>query len=178
VANGYLEGDKRVIQCDIRDITKRKLAEDVLKDTNSQLENTLVDLKAKTSDLTAMTQQLWQASKLTTMGELTASIAHELNNPLATISLRIELLANTLAHDEEKSHLLKVISGEIERMAKLIGRLLRFSHHHDQEFLPLNIRDEIESSLELVEYHLRAQKIQVLREFDTRRTRSSCARSF
>ena len=166
VANGYLEGDKRVIQCNIRDITKRRLAEDVLKETNYRLEQTLVDLKAKTLDLTAMTQQLWQASKLTTMGELAASIAHELNNPLATISLRIELLANSLSHDEEKSHLLKIIAAEAERMAKLIGRLLRFSHQHDHEFLPLNIRDEIETSLELVEYHLRARKIQVEREFD------------
>ena len=51
-------------------------------------------------------------------------------------------------------------------MAKLIGRLLRFSHQHDHEFLTLNILDEIESSLELVEYHLRARKIQVVREFD------------
>ena len=166
VANGYLEGDKRVIQCNIRDVTKRRLAEDVLKDTNYRLERTLVDLKAKTSDLTAMTAQLWQASKLTTMGELAASIAHELNNPLATISLRIELLANSLSHDEEKSHLLKIIAAEAERMAKLIGRLLRFSHQHDHEFLTLNIRDEIETSLELVEYHLRARKIQVEREFD------------
>ena len=167
VANGYLEGDKRVIQCNIRDVTKRRLAEDVLKDTNYRLEQTLVDLKAKTLDLTAMTQQLWQASKLTTMGELAASIAHELNNPLATISLRIDLLANSLSHDDDKSHLLKIISGEVERMAKLIGRLLRFSHQHDHEFLPLNILDEIESSLELVEYHLRSRKIQVVREFDT-----------
>jgi len=166
VANAYLEGEKRVIQCNIRDITKRKLAEDVLKVTNSQLENTLVDLKAKTSELTAMTQQLWQASKLSTMGELTASIAHELNNPLATISLRIEMLASSLAPDEEKSHSLKIIVGEVERMAKLIGRLLRFSHHNDQEFLPLNIRDEMEGSLELVEYHLRARKIRIRREFD------------
>ena len=166
VANGYLEGNKRVIQCNIRDITKRRLAEDVLKETNYRLEHTLVDLKAKTLDLTAMTAQLWQASKLTTMGELAASIAHELNNPLATISLRIELLANSLSHDEEKSHLLKIITAEVERMAKLIGRLLRFSHQHDHEFLTLNIRDEMETSLELVEYHLRARKIQVEREFD------------
>jgi PAS domain S-box-containing protein len=166
VANGYLEGNKRVIQCNIRDITKRRLAEDVLKDTNYRLEHTLVDLKAKTADLTALTQQLWQASKLATMGELAASIAHELNNPLATISLRIELLANSFSNDEEKSHLIKIIAGEVERMAKLIGRLLRFSHHHEHEFVPLSIRDEIENSLELVEYHLRARKIQVEREFD------------
>ena len=37
-----------------------------------------------------MTQQLWQAAKLASVGELAASIAHELNNPLATVILRIE----------------------------------------------------------------------------------------
>jgi PAS domain S-box-containing protein len=166
VANGYLEGDTRVVQCNIRDVTKRKLAEDVLKETNSRLEHALVDLKAKTSDLTAMTQQLWQASKLTTMGELAASIAHELNNPLTTISLRIDSLADDFSDDEEKSHTLKIIADEIERMGKLVGRLLQFSRHSGQEMSTLNIREEFENSMELFEYHLRAKGIEVVREFD------------
>ncbi|MDX6578399.1 MAG: hypothetical protein QOE96_4352, partial [Blastocatellia bacterium] len=51
VANGYLEGASRVVQCNIRDISKRKLAEEVLKEANRRLEQTLVELKAKTSDL-------------------------------------------------------------------------------------------------------------------------------
>ena len=49
-------------------------------------------LQAKNEELNAITQQLWQAAKLATMGELASSIAHELNNPLATVSLRIESL--------------------------------------------------------------------------------------
>jgi len=166
VANGYLEGTSRVVQCNIRDISKRRLAEQVLKEANRHLEQTLAELKAKTSDLTAMTQQLWQASKLTTMGELAASIAHELNNPLTTISLRIESLAGDFSNDEEKSHTLKIIADEVERMGKLIGRLLQFSRHNDRQISTLNIREEVENSLELVEYHLRAQKIEVVRDFD------------
>ena len=53
-------------------------------------------LRNKSDELAAMTQQLWQASKLATMGELAASIAHELNNPLATVTLRIETLLDQL----------------------------------------------------------------------------------
>jgi DNA-binding NtrC family response regulator len=49
-------------------------------------------LAAKIEEIKAMTQQLWQAAKLATMGELAASVAHELNNPLGTVSLRIESL--------------------------------------------------------------------------------------
>jgi PAS domain S-box-containing protein len=163
VSNSYLAGESRVIQCNIRDITERKRA---LRETNQRLEQTLVELQAKTSDLAAMSQQLWQASKLATMGELAASIAHELNNPLATISLRIESLASEFAPDEQKSHALEVIADEVERMGKLIGRLLEFGRRSHRQISTLDIREEIESSLELVEYHLRGRNIEVLREFD------------
>jgi two-component system, NtrC family, sensor kinase len=156
VSNSYLAGTTRVIQCNIRDITERKLAEKALEKR----------MQTKTSDLAAMTQHLWQASKLATMGELAASIAHELNNPLTTISLRIESLAGDLSNDEEKSHTLKIIADEVERMGKLVGRLLQFSRYNDREISTLDIREEIENSLELVEYHLRAHKIEVVREFD------------
>lgn len=166
VANSYMEGARHVVQCNIRDITERQQAEGVLKETNQRLEQTLVELKGKTSDLTAMTQQLWQTSKLATMGELAASIAHELNNPLQTISLRIDSLAEVFSNDEQKLHEFEIITEELARMGKLIGSLLQFSRHSHQEISLLDIRKEIENSLELIEYHLRAQKIKVVREFD------------
>jgi PAS domain S-box-containing protein len=166
VANSYLEGASPVVQCNIRDITERQQAEEMLKDTNLRLSNTLVELKGKTSDLTAMTQQLWQTSKLATMGELAASIAHELNNPLQTISLRIDSLAEDFANDSRKAREFEVITDELARMGKLIGSLLQFSRHRHQEISRLDIRKEIENSLELIEYHLRAQKIKVIGEFE------------
>jgi signal transduction histidine kinase len=165
VSNSYLAGESCVIQCNIRDITKRKLEEESMKQANGRLEQTLAELKTKSIDLTSMTQQLWQTSKLATMGELTASIAHELNNPLAIISLRLEALAEEVVADPKKSHAFEVISSEIDRMAKLIGSLLQFSRHAHQEITLLDVRKEVEHSLELIEYYLRAQNIEVMREF-------------
>jgi PAS domain S-box-containing protein len=156
VSNSYLAGENRVIQCNIRDITERKRVEEALKNT----------MEAKTSDLAAMTQQLWQASKLATMGELAASIAHELNNPLATISLRIESLAKDFANDKRRSRVVEIIADEVDRMGKLIGSLLQFSRHSHRQISTLDILKEIENSLELVEYHLRSRNIEVVREFD------------
>lgn len=166
VANSYIEGARHVLQCNIRDITERQHGEEVLKDTNQRLGQTLAQLKVKTSDLTAMTQQLWQTSKLATMGELAASIAHELNNPLQTISLRIDSLVAKCSDDDHKVREFEIITDEIARMGKLIGSLLQFSRHTHQEISLLDIRKEVENSLELIEYHLRAHNIKVLREFD------------
>jgi PAS domain S-box-containing protein len=166
VANSYREGARHVVQCNIRDITERQHAAEVLTETNQCLERTLAELKGKTSDLTAMTNQLWQTSKLATMGELAASIAHELNNPLQTILLRIDSLADGVSHDEKKVHEFEIITGELDRMGQLIGNLLKFSRHSHQEISLLDIRKEIDNSLELIEYHLRAHKIEVLRDFE------------
>jgi C4-dicarboxylate-specific signal transduction histidine kinase len=75
------------------------------------------ELEAKSAEVHQMSQQLWQAAKLATMGELAASIAHELNNPLATISLRVESLLVHSPADDPKRHALTVVEQEAERMA-------------------------------------------------------------
>jgi two-component system sensor kinase FixL len=83
-------GDWRVFVGTIRDLTERRQA--------------LADIEGMNDELRAMTQQLWQAAKLASVGELAASIAHELNNPLATISLRIEsVLRRTPADDPRRA---------------------------------------------------------------------------
>ena len=148
-----------------QDITELKLAEEALRLTNVQLALALEDLQNKTAELTAMTQQLWQSSKLATMGELAASVAHELNNPLAIILLRLEALAQELSGDQQKSQSVEIVLGEVERMGTLVGGLLQFSRSGQPQISTLNVREEIENSLELIEYHLRSQEIGVVREF-------------
>jgi len=147
-----------VMQCSIRDISERKRAERALAETNRKLEAAL-------DELSATTEQLWQASKLATMGELSASIAHELNNPLATVALRVENLLMTPPEDDQKRQSLKIIMQEVDRMAGLIDNLLRFSRRSHRQESTVDLREEIGNSVEFVHYHLRTRKIEVVREF-------------
>jgi PAS domain S-box-containing protein len=149
----------------IRDITERKQTEAALQQTNHSLERALAELQTKTNELTSMTQQLWQASKLATMGELTASIAHELNNPLAIISLRVELLMSRVAANDPQFGSLEVIQQEVERMASLVANLLLFSRRSHQQVSTINIAEELKHSLEFINYHLRSRKIVVATDF-------------
>jgi PAS domain S-box-containing protein len=165
VANGYMEDEHRVVQCNIRDITPRQLAEEDLRQTNQRLEKAVAELHAKTSELATMTQQLWQASKLATMGELAASVAHELNNPLATISLHTELLADSLAPDDPGRQPLLVIDQEVRRMATLVGNLLVFSRRSHQQLSTLDICDELTSTLDFIQYHLRGNNIDIVKDY-------------
>ncbi len=166
VSSSYVAGEKQVIQCNIRDITERKHAEEQLRETNQRLATALAGVQAKTDELASMTQQLWQASKLATLGELAASIAHELNNPLATISLRMEALARQHAGDPKQSRTLEIVSGEVERMGSLVGTLLEFSRRGHQQISTIDVSGEIEKSVELIEYYLRSRKVEVIEEFE------------
>jgi len=134
-----------------REVAERKRAEE--------------DLRTKIEELAAMTQQFWQASKLATIGELAASIAHELNNPLATISLRTERLLGEVAEGDAKRRPLEIIGQETERMANLVSNLLQFSRRDHQQLSTMDITKEIETTLEFIEHSLRSRKIQVVLEF-------------
>jgi PAS domain S-box-containing protein len=134
-----------------RDITERKRAE--------------AAMRAKIEELSAMTQQFWQASKLATMGELAASIAHELNNPLATISLRTESLLGQFPDGDPKRRALKIIGQEVERMGNLVGNLLNFSRRNHQQISTIDVYKEIESTLNFIEHYLRSRQINIVREF-------------
>lgn len=122
-------------------------------------------LREKIDELAAMTQQMWQASKLATVGELAASVAHELNNPLATVSLRVESLMQQLAHDQEKHRSLQIIISEVERMASLVTNLLQFTRRNYRQVSTIDVADEILKSIDLISYYLRNRRIEVVTEF-------------
>lgn len=111
-----------------------------------------------------MAYQLEQVSKLTTVGGLAASIAHELNNPLATISLRIESLLAALASDDPNRRALEVVQQEVERMGRLVANLLQFTRHHQLRVSTLDVREELANTLALIGYRLRAQRISVVQD--------------
>lgn len=149
----------------LRDITARREAEEALQETARQREQVLAELQAKTEELRATTQQLWQAARLAGVGELAASIAHELNNPLGTVSLRIEGLLNKTPPDDPRRRPLEVIQGEVERMSNLVSNLLQFSRPGRDQISTVDVCDELIKTIELVSHHLKKRSIEVYTDF-------------
>ena len=144
-----------------------RMLEQELAETNRGLIALATELESKNEKLQAMTHQLWQAAKLATLGELTASIAHELNNPLATVTLRTESLLLDTSDDDPSRTSLQVIEHEVERMSSLVANLLQFSRRHGRQISTLDVSDEIEKTLELMERHLQNHRIEVVRDFQS-----------
>ena len=118
-------------------------------------EQALTDLQAKTEELRVMTQQLWQAARLAGVGELAASIAHELNNPLGTVSLRIEGVLTKTPMNDPRRAALEVIDQEVARMARLVGNLLQFSRSGRDQVSTVDVCDEITKTIELTDHYIK-----------------------
>jgi signal transduction histidine kinase len=125
----------------------------------------VLDQEHTRQELRAMTQQLWQAAKLASVGELAASVAHELNNPLGTVSLRLEGVLAKMAPNDPNRRPLEIVDQEVQRMARLVGNLLHFSRAARDQVSTVDVREEIIKTIELTEHHLKRRGIRIEPEF-------------
>jgi signal transduction histidine kinase len=163
----YLPEAVRRVLAQERDARERRRAEEALRESNRRLEVALAELQNKTEELAATTQQLWQAAKLASVGELAASVAHELNNPLGIISLRLESVLAATPADAHCRPALEVIEQEVERMARLIANLLQFSRQTPDQVSTVDLPEEVVRAAELVEHHLRRRGVGTVFDFAT-----------
>jgi PAS domain S-box-containing protein len=162
--NPMRTGEGMLVLAAVVDISARKQAEEALRESKRELEKALAELQAKSDEVKAMTQQLWQAAKLASVGELAAGIAHELNNPLATVSLRIESVLGRTPPEDPRRRSLEVIEQETRRMGDLVANLLQFSRRGQEQVSTVDVHQELAKAVELIHHLFRKRLIQVVQE--------------
>ena len=78
-------------------------------------------------------RQMYEAERLSSLGMLSASIAHEVKNPLSSIKAITTVLREEVREDEAKVEDLSIVLGEIDRLSRVVDRLLRFARPGDVE---------------------------------------------
>lgn len=109
-------------------------------------------------NLTETQRKLIQSEKLASIGQLAAGVAHELNNPLANISLNAEMLMRT-CKDEVSAKKLKVIEENIASAAKIVRDLLDFSRETKLELEYLDLNEVLEKTLESLKYEMKGIRV-------------------
>lgn len=115
---------------------------------------------------------LTQADKLSALGLMSSSFAHEVNNPLATVKVYAEDLIDRLEEEpnllkEEVITYLQTISQNIDRCKTITSNLLNFSRKSDWTEKSVNVNEVIENSVELVYHTIKKRGITLNRHLET-----------
>jgi len=124
----------------LRDMTERRKAEE---------EKIELELKAQV------------ASRLASVGEMVAGVAHEINNPLTVVTGYAPLLMDRKDIPEDVQRDLALINDSAERVGSIIRRLLAFSRQTKPEQNLVDINELIEGALALRAYHLKTSNIKL-----------------
>jgi len=114
--------------------------------------NLAIALNRMLSELKKREEQLIQSRKLAAVGNLTAGIAHELNNPLNNISLTTEALLDEYDEYDKttKLKMLRDIYSQVERASKTVANLLDFTHRDKEAFEQVGIKNVLERTIKLI----------------------------
>jgi|GEM_PF-3069898 len=119
------------------------------------------------TEVVEMEDRLRFRDKIITIGELSASIAHEIKNPLAGIKMVAQLLNAELSPEEDsKQEYVQVILQEVNRLDKLINELNEYAKPQSQVLEPFFLPEVIKSVLFLLHKDLQKNEIEVRMDFE------------
>jgi two-component system sensor histidine kinase PilS (NtrC family) len=91
--------------------------------------------------------------RMASLGRMAAGIAHEIRNPLASIAGSVQLLQSIARLDEDQSKLIAIVSGESERLNKLVSDFLLYFRDQRFEFRDVDLVNLLEETLLLLQHH-------------------------
>ncbi|MDY7001550.1 MAG: response regulator, partial [Thermodesulfobacteriota bacterium] len=135
-------------------------------DLHLQLEERAEGLGEALRKIRKINRKLLQAERLAAVGQLAAGAAHEINNPLAIIYARAQLLELKEDDAKKKKNFRQMIE-QIERITSILNNLMDFARPAAPRFEPVSLSQILEKSLSLVQGSLKKLNIKVKKRLET-----------
>ena len=133
---------KREVAVATRDLNKRNIA-----------------LEETTRQMVAMQQQLLQAQRLATVGQMAATFAHEIGSPMSALSVQVQLLLEDSNLTDEQRETLGIIRQQIQTVVQIVNDLLRTARRGPADFVLTDLNETLGNVMQLVQPKLVAQHI-------------------
>lgn len=130
---------------------------------SKRLEEAVNELEITNIELEQKTRHLIQTSKLASLGELSATVAHEIKNPLATISSGLQLAEFHLEKEKavKSTEVIKRVACEVDRLHNILSSMLRFARPASNEVISFAMAPLIEKVILLVNKHASDHNVRV-----------------
>jgi two-component system C4-dicarboxylate transport sensor histidine kinase DctB len=161
---GFLIHRARLVQRHTRDLEQRVVERTAaLVESNRRLQAEVAERLRAEEELKAKQEELVQATKLAALGQMSAGMAHEVNQPLAAIRSftdnAVTLLS--LGRSEQVRDNLAEIAALTERMARITGQLKQFARKSSGRAEPISLGSAVDGALSLLAGRLRSEDIEV-----------------
>ncbi|HKL04781.1 MAG TPA: ATP-binding protein, partial [Roseovarius sp.] len=136
-----------------------------LRALNVRLQREIAERERVQENLAVAEQTLAQSSKLAALGEMSAAVSHELNQPLAAMKTYLagaRLLLTRNRPDEALSSFQR-IDDLLERMGAITKQLKSYARQSGDTFEPVNLGDSLSSALAMMEPQLRQRQVNITR---------------
>ena len=151
------------------DLSRRleKEREDEIGQVTQQFENMVDALAQRDSELRATTEKLVQSERLATIGRMAAHVTHEVRNPLSSIGLNVELLAEEASSwSAQHRKLLSAIQKEIDRLTTITKHYLGLTRLPAPQLQGEDLRKVLGDLVSFVERDMQQRHITVETDFD------------
>lgn len=123
-----------------------------------------------------MERRVREAENLAHIGQLTASLAHEIRNPLSSIKMSIQMALQTIEFDKSDLETMEISAREIVRLENILSEMLDFAKPLSLNLEKGSVNEVIDSALDLLNIKIREKNITVKRRFSKRIPRVSLDR--
>lgn len=137
-----------------------------LQETVRQLRMTETELKERMEAQRAAENRLLQAAKLAAVGEMAAGVAHELNNPLTTVTGFSELVLEDLSEDSPHRQELLMVLQEARRASSVVRRLLDFSRQGERIRASADLNEVVNDVIALTRHLIQTNNVALILELD------------
>ena len=145
-----------IIGNELGQFIERERAEAALRESEQRLREQAQELE----------QQLIASGRLVSLGELTASMAHEFNNPLGIILGFVQEMLSDVDSSDPNRRSLQIIEEETKRCEKIVQDLLEFARPRNADFIWTDVNEVIKKTVEMVSSRLFKQKVEALSELE------------
>jgi signal transduction histidine kinase len=137
-----------------------------LQETIRQLRAIEIELNARMEAQRSAENRLIQAAKLAAVGEMAAGIAHELNNPLTTVTGFSELVLEDLPLDFLYREELEMVSREAHRASDVVRRLLDFSRQGERTRIRADLNEVVNDVIALTRHLIQTNRVSLTLQLD------------
>lgn len=149
---GYLTGSK---------VEKERQEKLRYREAARALKLSLKRLEEQASQLSDLEEQLRLSDRLAIIGELTASLAHELRNPLGTIRGTVEILQDELPAESRQSEFFQILIQETERMSAVVENYLSFARQQKSSSTRYQIQQVVQNTVLILGSRARKEQIRI-----------------